>query len=1592
MAGFRGQFLDGIHPNIIKRLDADTLGFQRANAEEIMFANNMMEKPVGTGMFNVQHSPFKTFRYLQERTVWMRTVPFAIPQTKYAAPPDPDKEEVFANSPEAITRTTGKEGEAYRQASIDFTRGGNTEFYSNVPDWRDYVLYGGTVNPQLGAPVGYGGYNGLYRSEANTSDFVGFNAMGFRGTPKPGLTGIQISNKGDMGTIRRCTLNIKAFALNDLEELEMMYMVPGMSVLVEWGWYHPELYESPINLDMIEEGAELQNTQAINMEIIKKTLGVDDPYSIRDPETEDSGLGPKSGIYDGMLGVVTKFNWSNAADGTYDCRVDLISPGSLATGISTNTYAMGCTLRVDETDVQVIDIRAIMCIIRKETRMRELKAGDKIIKENFDDLGTITKKSGGWGSGATIDSDAKYLNSNLNLNTEKINTAKYGVQFSVKDGKIEATVSDDDSKSDGEYFVGDYQGGAAVEALVIKGDPKWFGDQLEQVYGVREIDGTDYQTIRKKLKAKVTTMGHPQYWKTTYQWIYGDGGEGTWGLDAAADILTLYQKQLLDGDYHVHRASKSYKYYDAGARWWMKVKATNGDWNYNAVLTDPTDHHGGTSFSQRNDWFPIKYRGEYNYKAKFNGKNRDACTPYMIHPVTGKKYNDIESLKEEGSSGDWQQGNAQDLFDKGLWKKDADGNITDKAGNTTTTLHQGTEAYNQDNVENKKWGKQKKDEFFYRKVEGVTIYKKDKDGKVTVVGHQVGTNSNEVLKLLKKKAKNLETDALNASEEEANEFLKTEANIAASMKNGGILSWIPKGAKNNFVMFSNDKEFNHVLMYALHKPAHAPEVEIGYDVDQTEMEVEIEKDDGTGKKVKGKEKQNVDIYPIGCVAYSETYVSWRFIEDYIINEIYMPKTTTDAEETMITNDASDLEIHFETVTRLSDKERENLSYGGFLKDKYGNIDQNSEEYEYEDDTKIYKSGEIINHKHLRSFNPNVCILPGQESLPKIGAMDDAQEFAKLIEDEVKAQNLSQMYIDDRPTLVDPNLQRVDDRTIMRNGFAGINEDGEEDFGRGILRNILVNADLVGEAAESADNVRKFVMTILDAINKACGKPWKFSIINVAGGNQIKIIDENYTPNAKGKSIEVTQASDETAGNPTIYSFSGVGSDNICKDVKIQSKLPNELQTMAYFSAMGASNEKGSEIQTFNMYRGAVVDRLKNISKVQIFGESGDEELRKQTITELLKNYIVLGAKARYEVEAGLEKTDSIGEGETIAEDFVKRYVHGNTIEVPGYRPILPIDVGITLNGVSGIYMGNAIMVKTVEDGGLLPSRYKGQVALQATGVDHTVGLDGWETSIGTMMRPLADVENIPTIIGKVPPKDPNDDNFEQVTEGETPNADSLRKTIEKLDKTEEKFNKTLTGPKGISSKKNDSSRKPKQGEIASAAAHKKASPADISATLARAASKVFTELNNELPGLKRLKVTAGNDYYHWVIKKDEAQMKKIGKKPYTSRHTKGKGIDFTVKPSSLKPQVDQILDRFLHANAKDKKFPATSKTAVFRFINEYDRPTSSASGGHFHFSIGDGSEAKKEIDTHSAKRFKDAGGSPSKWPYDKPKSHYDLGI
>jgi len=360
-----------------------------------------------------------------------------------------------------------------------------------------------------------------------------------------------------------------------------------------------------------------------------------------------------------------------------------------------------------------------------------------------------------------------------------------------------------------------------------------------------------------------------------------------------------------------------------------------------------------------------------------------------------------------------------------------------------------------------------------------------------------------------------------------------------------------------------------------------------------------------------------------------------------------------------------------------------------------------EDQEVTEDDVTYESVKIINNKWIRSLDPRVCILPGQET------------------------HISTPEAEPEPL---PGSEPLQD---IHNKF---NVDGN--YYEGYIRNILVNINVVREAAEDAISVNDFAMEILSQVSEACGSPWSFKVITNTALQQVMIIDENHKGDYKGFNDALDQGD-------TVYKFSGIGTDNICKDVKIQTKLPSELQALAYYASSGAAASTGTDLNMFKLYGVGLRDRLKPNFKAGSTNAATKEAKEKNERDNTYNRYWELVKKTRTEVTFGLDKSKAYREGTKIANNFIKLFISDASNNNPAYGPPIPIDISLTLNGISGIYMGNAIMLKTVDDGGMLPNRYKDIVALQATSVDQDISTSGWVTRISTLMRPtnvLAPVE------------------------------------------------------------------------------------------------------------------------------------------------------------------------------------------------------------------------------------------------------------
>ena len=211
--------------------------------------------------------------------------------------------------------------EFYKKLELD-------ESYSNPEDLaKRWILEAGTSiadgdGIELRRGIGVDGAYGL----------GGTYEMGYR--PMPGLTSVTIDTKGILGSLREATISFKVWNMNQLNIIEALYFRLGYSMLLEWG--HTQFYT---NVNSQGTGGTF-NTKAYGINPFVPGLRKEDVQQ----QLNKQGYN-QSGNYDGMLGIVSNFNWSFNQEGGYDCSVRLVGLGSIIDTIRTNlSYKMPDTL------------------------------------------------------------------------------------------------------------------------------------------------------------------------------------------------------------------------------------------------------------------------------------------------------------------------------------------------------------------------------------------------------------------------------------------------------------------------------------------------------------------------------------------------------------------------------------------------------------------------------------------------------------------------------------------------------------------------------------------------------------------------------------------------------------------------------------------------------------------------------------------------------------------------------------------------------------------------------------------------------------------------------------------------------------------------------------------------------------------------------------------------------------------------------------------------------------------------------------------------------------------------------------------------
>jgi hypothetical protein len=140
-----------------------------------------------------------------------------------------------------------------------------------------------------------------------------------RNLPRPGIESVNVLQRGGLGSVTKASISIIIPYERDLEIIEKLYMVPGVSLILEYGWSD---YAGGIVSSEIDKVNDTFND--IQDKIIKKTIAVstiNENLTTRTtpPDSKEAGK------YGGMIGVIYKYSYSANTNGGYNVNVEILS-------------------------------------------------------------------------------------------------------------------------------------------------------------------------------------------------------------------------------------------------------------------------------------------------------------------------------------------------------------------------------------------------------------------------------------------------------------------------------------------------------------------------------------------------------------------------------------------------------------------------------------------------------------------------------------------------------------------------------------------------------------------------------------------------------------------------------------------------------------------------------------------------------------------------------------------------------------------------------------------------------------------------------------------------------------------------------------------------------------------------------------------------------------------------------------------------------------------------------------------------------------------------------------------------------------------
>ena len=271
----------------------------------------------------------------------------------------------------------------------------------------------------------------------------------------------------------------------------------------------------------------------------------------------------------------------------------------------------------------------------------------------------------------------------------------------------------------------------------------------------------------------------------------------------------------------------------------------------------------------------------------------------------------------------------------------------------------------------------------------------------------------------------------------------------------------------------------------------------------------------------------------------------------------------------------------------------------------------------------------------------------------------------------------------------------------------------------------------------------FLSALLQGISKALGSINTLEPFIDEITNTVKIIDQSTLP---GK-YDILSAIGKTKPDDTVvlnlYGYynreNGSTTAGFVRNFGIKTEITPNLATMLSIGAQAAGSVVGEDATALSKLNEGLEDRIKNDVVDAIVKTTEPKKSKEEELNERFPNANKNFAEAAFQLGSVNSSTPSwdkenINSYSQLQSDFLA-YINAKQAiknsKTSSSTGFIPVNLNMTLDGISGLKIYNAIRVDT----SYLPSNYPTTMDFIITGLSHTIQNNVWTTEINTNMVP-----------------------------------------------------------------------------------------------------------------------------------------------------------------------------------------------------------------------------------------------------------------